>query len=266
MALAVRTQPQPSGSAARSERAHELFRRAEASVTAAERCAVMNAVVEIYLDYAHGQAQRYAGRGVPLEDLRQVAALALIKAVHRYDVDSGHHFLSFAGPTIRGELRKHFRDLGWMIRPTRGIQELRAQLRIAEADLFLTLARPPRPTELAEHLDVTVESVIEALATNGCFAPTTLDLPVGEGGVETLGDLLPADDHDHRALEVSMMLRPVLPTLDERDRLILSLRFDDDLTQREIAGKVGVSQEQVSRILKRIFTQLRQRIGNVVPR
>ena len=163
MALSIRTEQRWPGRAARSDRAYELFRRARTSTTPEERRTAINTVIEMHLDAAHSEAQRYAMRGVPLEDLRQVAALALTKAAHRYDVDSGHDFMSYAAPTIRGDLRKHFRDRGWMIRPPRRIQDLQPRLRTAEADLSRTLGRPPRPTELAEHLDVPAESVIEAI-------------------------------------------------------------------------------------------------------
>ena len=249
----------------RSQRTHELFRLAQTCLTEEERRAALGEVIELYLDYAHAQAARFRFRGVALEDLRQVAALALTKAAQRYDVDSGHDFMSFAAPTIRGELRKHFRDHGWMIRPTRHIQEVQAQISDVQAELAFELGRSPRPTEVAERLDLPLETVIEALTTDGCFAPASLDHPVGEDGSSSLGEMLSSEDRDAAALEARMLLRPVLGSLADRDRLILSLRFDEGLTQREIAEHIGVTQTQVSRLLSRILAQLRHRIGTVAP-
>jgi RNA polymerase sigma-B factor len=165
-------------------------------------------------------------------------------------------------PTIRGELRKHFRDHGWMIRPPRRIQELQARINAAEAELSYQLGRSPKPKEIADHLDECTESVIEALASDGCFVPASLDHPAGGDGSTTLGDLLPLDDDEHRAAEARLMLQPVLGDLAERDRLILTMRFYEGLTQREIASRIGVTQMQVSRLLTRILGQLRNRVGD----
>jgi RNA polymerase sigma-B factor len=228
-----------------------------------ERRLLLDTVIEMHLDYAHAQATKYRSRGVPLDDLRQVAALALTKAARGYDVSTGNDFLSYAGPTIRGELRKYFRDHGWMIRPTRTIQELQARIRTAQAELAYELESAPRPAQIAEHLKVPIESVLEALASDGCFTPASLDLAVRNDRVATLGDLLPGDDRDHRASEARMMLDPAIGTLSERDRTILRLRFFEGLTQREIAERIGVTQMQVSRLLTRIMAQLRQRVGDI---
>ncbi len=228
-----------------------------------ERRDFMATVIEMHLDLAHAEAARYRSRGVPLDDLRQVAALALTKATRGYDVSTGHDFLSYAVPTIRGELRKHFRDHGWMIRPPRRIQELQARINTAEAELSYQLGRSPQPAEIARHLDEPLDSVIEALASDGCFVPASLDHPTGADGSTTLGDLLPLDDADHRASEARLMLRPVLGQLAERDRQILNMRFYEGLTQREIAARIGVTQMQVSRLLTRILGQLRNGVGQV---
>jgi RNA polymerase sigma-B factor len=192
-----------------------------------------------------------------------VAALALTKATRGYDVSSGHDFLSYAVPTIRGELRKHFRDHGWMIRPPRRIQELQARINVAEHELSNRLGRSPQPAEIAQHLQESTEAVIEALASDGCFVPASLDHPAGSDGSSTLGDLLPHDDASHDASEARVMLRPVLRRLGERDRQILAMRFCEGLTQREIAERIGVTQMQVSRLLTRILSQLRTSVGDV---
>ena len=214
-------------------------------------------MIVLHLDLAHAEAGRYRSRGIPLDDLRQVAALALTKATRGYDVTTGHDFLSYAVPTIRGELRKHFRDHGWMIRPPRRIQELQARINAAEAELSYRLGRSPNPVEIADYLEECTESVIEALASDGCFVPASLDHPAGGDGSTTLGDLLQFDDDDHRASEARLLLSPVLCQLGERDRQILDMRFCEGLTQREIAARIGVTQMQVSRLLTRILGQLR---------
>ncbi len=252
-----------SPSQQRSERTRELFSLALSADSEDERQQVFDAVIEMHLDLAHAEAARYRSRGVPLDDLRQVAALALTKATHGYDVTIGHDFLSYAVPTIRGELRKHFRDHGWMIRPPRRIQELQARINSAEAELSFRLGRSPQPVEIAEYLQESLESVIEALASDGCFVPASLDHPTSGDGSTTLGELLPFDDTERRAAEARLMLSPVLRDLAERDRLILSMRFCEGLTQREIATRIGVTQMQVSRLLTRILSQLRSGVGEV---
>jgi len=247
----------------RAVRTRELFLLAQTCASEHERRQLLDTVIELHLDYAHAQATKYRSRGVPLDDLRQVAALALTKAANGYDVSTGHDFLSYAGPTIRGELRKYFRDHGWMIRPTRSIQELQARISTAEAELSYELGASPRPAQIADHLDVPLEPVLEALASDGCFTPASLDLTVRNDRAATLGDLLPGDDADHRAAEARMMLNPAINTLSERDRTILRLRFFEGLTQREVADRIGVTQMQVSRLLTRILAQLRHRVGDV---
>ena len=247
----------------RAARTRELFLSAQSCGNEQEHRRLLDTVIEMHLDYAHAQATKYRSRGVPLDDLRQVAALALTKAAHGYDVSTGNDFMSYAGPTIRGELRKYFRDHGWMIRPTRSIQELQARISTAEAELAHQLGASPRPAQIAEHLDVPLGPVLEALASDGCFTPASLDLTVRNDRAATLGDLLPGDNEDHRAAEARMMLHPAMGALSDRDRLILRLRFFDGLTQREVADRIGVTQMQVSRLLTRILAQLRHRVGDI---
>ncbi len=215
----------------------------------------------LHLDLAHSEAARYRSRGIPLDDLRQVAALALTKAAHGYDVESGHEFLAYAVPTIRGELRKHFRDYGWMIRPPRRVQELQARINVADAELSARLGRSPRPREIAEHLDEHLDAVTEALASDGCFLPTSLDQPTGVEGSSSIGDLLTDPDGDREASEARLLLAPLIRHLGIRDRRILLMRFFEGLTQREIAERIGVTQMQVSRLLTRILAQLRSGLG-----
>src|SRR4051812_30093159 len=247
----------------RNEHTRDLFLQAAATSSAEERARLLESVIVLHVDLAHAEAARYRSRGIPLDDLRQVAALALTKATRGYDVSSGHDFLSYAVPTIRGELRKHFRDHGWMIRPPRRIQELQARINRAEQELSSRLGRSPQPVEIAEHLEECTESVIEALASDGCFVPASLDHPTGGDGSTTLGDLLPHDESTHDASEARVMLQPVLRRLGERDRQILAMRFCEGLTQREIADRIGATQMQVSRLLTRIMGQLRNGVAHV---
>jgi RNA polymerase sigma-B factor len=257
--------PSPAHSSRQDRNAHtrELFLRAIEAATPEERHELLERVILLHVDLAHAEAARYRSRGIAIDDLRQVAALALTKAARGYDVTSGHDFLSYAVPTIRGELRKHFRDHGWMIRPPRRIQELQARITVAESELSYRLGRSPQPVEIAEHLGECAESVIEALASDGCFVPASLDHPTGVDASTTLGDLLTDEDASHRASEARVVLRPVLRRLGERDRQILEMRFGEGLTQREIAERIGVTQMQVSRLLTRILAQLRSGVGEV---
>ena len=247
----------------RSARTFELFTLMAATDDPSSRQSLISRVIELHLDLAHSEAARYRSRGIALDDLRQVAALALTKAARGFDVTAGHDFLSYAVPTIRGELRKYFRDHGWMVRPPRRIQELQARINVADSELSNRLGRSPRPREIAAHLQEGTEAVIEALASDGCFVPASLDHPAGTGdGMTTLGDLLPYDDAEHAASEARLMLGPVVQTLSARDRRILDLRFYQGLTQREIAERIGVTQTQVSRLLTRILGQLRNQVGD----
>src|SRR6195952_237014 len=246
----------------RNAHTRELFLQAANATSDEERKQLLESVIVLHVDLAHAEAARYRSRGIPLDDLRQVAALALTKAARGFDVTAGHDFLSYAVPTIRGELRKYFRDHGWMIRPPRRIQELQARINVADGELSRKLGRSPRPVEIAEHLGENPESVIEALASDGCFVPASLDHPAGGDGITTLGDLLAGEDPEHDASEARLMLGPVVRRLSPRDRRILDLRFYEGLTQREIAVKIGVTQMQVSRLLTRILGQLRNEVGD----
>src|SRR5436190_1903538 len=180
--MAVALQPERSERPShqdRSEQTRQLFLQAAATDCPDERRRLLESVIVLHVGLAHAEASRYRSRGVPLDDLRQVAALALTKAARGFDVTAGHDFLSYAVPTIRGELRKYFRDHGWMIRPPRRIQELQARINAAEHELSNQLGRSPQPVEIADHLEECTESVIEALASDGCFVPASLDHPAG---------------------------------------------------------------------------------------
>jgi RNA polymerase sigma-B factor len=209
-------------------------------------------------------AARYRNRGIDLDDLEQVALLGLTKAAQRFDPDAGHDFLSYAVPTIRGELRRHFRDAGWMVRPPRRVQDLQARIAGAQRELEAGLGRSPRPSEVAAHLEEDLTAVIEALSADGCFTPTSLDGAVGDGS-STLGDLLGTEDRAIESAEARVVLDPVVRLLSDRDRRIVRLRFFDECTQQEIAEDIGLTQAQVSRVLTRILGDLRDQLGEPQP-
>jgi len=247
----------------RSEQTAELLRRAAAENGAEARRDLLEQVVLLNMGVARSIARRYHSKGIAAEDLEQVAYVALVRAADKFDLSLDKDFLTYAVPSIRGEIKKHFRDHGWVVRPPRRTQELQPQVVAAGQELTHLLGRSPRPTEIASHLGVDVEEVIEALAMDGCFRPTSLDVPVGDGGSSVLGDLLPGEDTGLRASEARMLLAPALRRLGERDRRILYLRFFEGLTQREIGRELGVTQMQVSRLLTRICDTLREQLDAV---
>jgi RNA polymerase sigma-B factor len=268
MSTAAPVQPETSSPGPALHR-HERARlstealRAAARADEAERQRLLDYVVRLNMPVAHAVTRRYCRRGVADEDLQQVACLALVKAAQNYDPDRHTEFLSYAVPTMRGELRKHFRDHGWTVRPPRRIQELQGRISAARDELFQELGRSPRPTEIARELDADEEDVVEALACDGCFTPASLDRPLTSadpGGATTLGDTLGEEMDDLRAAEARVVLAPLVRRLCERDRRIIHLRFFEQRTQQEIADAIGVTQMHVSRLLARILSELREQI------
>ena len=227
-----------------------------------ERPRLVDDLVATNMPVAAAIALRYRWRGIATDDLTQVAYLALTKAARRFDPLAGHAFLSFCVPTITGEVRRHFRDQGWMVRPPRRIQELQQRVLRAQSQLSAALGRAATPAELSTELEEPLSEVLEALEVRGAFAPASLDRPVSEAsGSSTLGELLPHEGSFQEAAEARVTLAPAVDRLGPRDRRILQLRFRDGLTQREIATEIGVTQMQVSRLLARIFRDLRNGIG-----
>ena len=255
-------QPHPQLVLTRLQRRERTARALAASVMvpSARRLELLDYVVRINMGVAASLAKRFAHRGIEEEDLVQVAYAALIGAANGFDPGRDQDFLSYAVPTIRGELKKHFRDRGWVVRPPRRIQEIQSRLTRAEGDLAQELGRQPRPSELAAHLSVEMDEVTEALAAGGCFAPSSLDRSVvGPGGVDfaTVGDLLSEEDRSQDATEARVALGAVVRRLSERDRWILYMRFFEERSQQEIGDAIGVTQMQVSRLLARIMRDLR---------
>jgi RNA polymerase sigma-B factor len=220
-----------------------------------------SALVERFLPLARSMAKRYERSGEPLEDLVQVACLGLVKAVDRFDPDKGVRFSSFAVPTILGELKRHFRDRTWAIHVPRSLNELVLKLdRVVESQTR-ALGRPPTVAELCEALEAGEEQVLEAIQARHARSAGSLDAP-GRGGdedadalVDRLGSERAASDY--RAADDRLTLLPLLEAISPRDREVLRLRFEEDLTQQEIGERVGVSQMQVSRIIRASVTRLR---------
>ena len=244
----------------RRDRTARALATAAASQSSRRRRELLDYVVRLNMDVARSVARRYFRRGIEEDDLVQVAYTALTRATRDFDPSRLHDFLSYAVPTIRGELQRHFRDHGWTVRPPRRIQETQAQITTTEGELVQGLGRSPRPSEIADHLNIEVGDVVEAMSADGCFAPASLDRPVAGldgGGLTTVGDLIGEEDRSQPAAEARVALAPLVRLLKERDRRILYLRFFEDRSQQEIAEDIGVSQMQVSRLLTRIIRDLR---------
>lgn len=212
-----------------------------------------------FLPVVHHIARRYSGRGEPTNDLEQVGAVALLGALERFDPARGAEFLSFAVPTITGEVRKHFRDRTWSMRVPRRLKDLQGPIGEAVTTLSATLNRAPRPSEIADHLDVPVDEVVDALGAQRAYSADSLDALTRSGDTSLL-DLLGRADAELVKAEYRDELRRALADLPDRERTIVVLRFFGDLTQTEIAAKVGLSQMHVSRLLASTLATLRARI------
>jgi RNA polymerase sigma-B factor len=212
-----------------------------------------------FMPLARQLAARYRHAGESPEDLVQVACLGLLKAIDRYDPDRGEGFSRYAVPTMLGELKRHFRDKGWSVHVPRATQELVLKVSDALASMPAKLGRSPRPRDVAEELGAPVEDVLEAMDAATAYATTSLDAPrpgSGEEGVWTYGDSLAEEDPGYELVDIGESLRGTLAALPDRERLILQLRFERDLTQAEIAELIGVSQMHVSRLLRRSLERL----------
>ncbi|MGZ4437639.1 MAG: SigB/SigF/SigG family RNA polymerase sigma factor [Nocardioides sp.] len=239
----------------------ELLARAHAETDPVERERLQNEVVVLHMGLARAIASRYRNRGIAEDDLVQAASIALLKATRGFDPSHGVEFLSYAVVTMKGEVKRQFRDFGWMVRPPRPIQKLQADVSRAESELIQELGRSPRVAEVAEHLGVSEDEVLEALSADGCYTPTSLDTPVGGDGSAVLGDLLPGEDKAMTEAEARVMLTPAVRALPERERTVLYLRFFKQQSQAQIAEEIGVTQMQVSRILARVLSDLRGQLS-----
>jgi RNA polymerase sigma-B factor len=221
-------------------------------------------LIRRFLPLARQLARRYERSGEPLDDLVQVASVGLVKAVKRFDPTRGIAFSSFAVPTMIGELKRYFRDSGWAVHVPRAMQERALEVNRAVTELSRHLGRSPTPAEVAEFTKLAPEEVLEAMEAATAYDSVPLEAPRpddegdGEGAAERLG----SEDHGYALAEYSATLAPPLRELPERDREVLYLRFVEDLTQSEIAERIGVSQMHVSRLIRRALERLRNDLGD----
>jgi RNA polymerase sigma-B factor len=225
-------------------------------------------LVRRHLPLARALASRYGRTQEPFDDLVQVASLGLVKAIDRFDPDRGLAFSSFAVPTILGELKRHFRDKGWSVHLPRGLQELVLRVQAADAELGAGTSRSPTVVEIAEHLSVDTETVLEALEAMAAHNAASLDAPIDNevsDDAATPHDTIGAEDDGYALVDASASLADAMRGLRKADREVFTLRFRDELSQREIADRIGVSQMQVSRMLRRATDQLRGAIKSDQP-
>lgn len=251
--------------AERSRRTALLLRRARRQ-SGAQRAETLREVMALNHRVARAVAARYAERGVPLEDLEQVACVGLAKAVRRFDPAWERDLLSYAVPTIRGEVQRYFRDQSWMLRPPRRIQELQWQISRAADELGPELGREPTTGEICAHLGICLAEHNEAVAAFGCLHPPSLDQPVEHDSTMTLGDTVSGVGGAEEAAEARAELTPALAHLSRTEREMIRLRFVEDLTQREIGERLGLTQVKVSRWLGRILSDLRADLDARSPR
>jgi RNA polymerase sigma-B factor len=222
-------------------------------------------LIEQYMSLVRSLARRYSYRGEQLEDLVQIGAIGLIKAIDRFDLDRGVELTTYATPNIIGEIKRHFRDKGWSVRVPRGLQELNVQLSRVIEQLTVQLGRSPTIGELAKAANVEEEEVLEALESGRAYSSLSLSSG-GGGGSDEDGDLDPlesigTEEHQYQVSEDRAVLAPGFRVLDERERRILHLRFFKGLTQSQIAQQVGISQMHVSRLIRRSLEKIREEIA-----
>src|SRR5207249_713101 len=222
-------------------------------------------LIEQYMSLVRSLARRYSYRGEQLEDLVQIGAIGLIKAIDRFDLDRGVELTTYATPNIIGEIKRHFRDKGWSVRVPRGLQELNVQLSRLVEQLTVQLGRSPTISELAKAAGVEEEDVLEALESGRAYS--SLSLSSGSGGTDDGEELDPlesigTEEHQYDVSEDRAVLAPGFRVLDERERKILHLRFFEGLTQSQIAQQVGISQMHVSRLIRRSLEKIREEIAS----
>jgi len=244
-----------------ADRAHarEMFIRLSAMAQDdPERVRLREQLVEAHLALVEYLARRFRNRGEPLDDLVQVATIGLIKSVDRFDLERGVEFSTYATPTIVGEIKRHFRDKGWAIRVPRRLQELKLSLTKATSDLSQKNGRSPTVAELAQHLGLTEEEILEGLESANAYSAVSLDAPDGgDDDSPAVADSLGMLDDALEGVEYRESLKPLLERLPPREKTILMLRFFGNMTQSQIATELGISQMHVSRLLARTLAQLR---------
>jgi RNA polymerase sigma-B factor len=225
-------------------------------------------LIEQYMSLVRSLARRYSYRGEQLEDLVQIGAIGLIKAIDRFDLDRGVELTTYATPNIIGEIKRHFRDKGWAVRVPRGLQELNVQLSRLMEQLTVQLGRSPTIPELAKASGSTEEEVLEALESGRAYSSLSLSTGGGGDGDEDLDPLesIGSEEHQYEVSEDRAVLAPGFRALDERERTILQLRFFDGLTQSQIAQQIGISQMHVSRLIRRSLEKIREEIAADEPK
>jgi RNA polymerase sigma-B factor len=221
-------------------------------------------LIEQYMSLVRSLARRYSYRGEQLEDLVQIGAIGLIKAIDRFDLERGVELTTYATPNIIGEIKRHFRDKGWSVRVPRGLQELNVQLSRLMEQLTVQLGRSPTIAELAKASGSPEEDVLEALESGRAYSSLSLSSGGGGDGEEDLDPLesIGTEEHQYEVSEDRAVLAPGFKALDERERKILQLRFFDGLTQSQIAQQVGISQMHVSRLIRRSLEKIRTEIAS----
>ncbi len=216
-------------------------------------------LVQRFLPLARQLARRYQRGGEQLDDLIQVASLGLLKAIDRFDPARETAFSSFAVPTILGELKRHFRDKGWAVRVPRDLQELSVKVDRVGEEMSRELGRAPTPAEIAERTGTTLEQVLEAREASAAYRAVSLDRPRtdDEEDGDSYADAVGAEDPGFRLAEDAATVDRLMRVLSEREREVLRLRFEEDLTQSEIGQRVGVSQMHVSRLIRQSISRLR---------
>jgi RNA polymerase sigma-B factor len=240
--------------------ARELFERlASLPADDPERARIRATLVELHLPLVEYLARRFRNRGEWLDDLTQVATIGLIKSIDRFDLERGVEFSTYATPTIVGEIKRHFRDKGWAVRVPRRLQELKLSLTKAIGDLAQREGRAPTVSELAAHLQMSEEEVLEGLESANAYSTVSLDAPdSGDEDAPAVADSLGMIDDALEGVEYRESLKPLLERLPPREKKILLLRFFGNMTQSQIAAELGISQMHVSRLLARTLAQLRE--------
>ena len=250
-------QRQPKWSKLRTRR---LFRAARAGDAQAREQLIM-----AYRGLARNIARKYRDRdeGIPFEDLEQVAYLGLIKAIDRFEPERGFEFSTFATPTITGELRRYFRDKGWSVRVPRRLQDLSQKVKTATDDLAVQLGHTPSVSELAEYLGASVDDVLEAMEASSAYSSVSIEKtsnPDDEDAL-TLMDSLGNEDRDLTGTDDRLLLDEAISSFSPREQQVVRMRFIEGLTQVEIANQLGISQVQVSRLLRKTLGRLQEKIG-----
>jgi RNA polymerase sigma-B factor len=235
----------------------ELLRRyhEQGDVSAREQ------LVERHLPLVRSLARRYAGRGESLEDIEQVGAIGLIKAIDRYELARDVALTTYATPNVVGEIKRHFRDRGWTIRIPRALQELNVKMSGAVERLTVSLGRSPTISELATELDATPEQVLEAVEAGSAYSPVSLSASPGTEDDLDLMEVIGEEDSGFARTDDRASLEPALGELPERERRILRMRFEEGLTQTQIAERVGLSQMHVSRLIRRSLEDMRESLA-----